>query len=212
MGLKGDSMRKAGAFILIFLMGLPVMLSAQEDSGDPEVEPDWGDYSADLYVRGDQTFTISLGVAFPTVFLNNGSVINHNFSPPVGGTGSLFFSHFLDSTFFVGAELGVIFLPTPTKNTVFIIPLGAKIGAQFIVWRFEFPISLTLGMAWQKYLNSGYYGLYTKVGGSAFYKAFPQWSFGLTLNWSWFPQWTADPAQNIDGNFIELTLSARYHF
>ncbi|MCL2764911.1 MAG: hypothetical protein FWD40_06485 [Treponema sp.] len=205
-------MHKAAAcLILILLLGMPVLLVAQ-DSNEPEIDIDWDIYTADLYVRGDQTFIISLGVVFPTIFINNGSKIAHQITPPVGGIGLLNYNYYLNSRFYIGAELGGFFLPTLAKNTVFIIPLGASAGTQFLAGRFEFPLFLTVGMAWQNYLNLGYYGLYAKAGGSAYFRATSEWSFGLTTFWSWFPQWTDDPAKNVHGNFLGLTLSARYHF
>jgi len=203
-------MQRATACFIILFLGLSVFLYAQDDS--PSVEIDWDDYASDLYVRGDQVFIISLGTVFPTIFINNGKLLDHNFSPPVGGAGSLAYSYFLNSMFFIGGELGGMFLPTLGANTVFIIPLGFTGGMQFIVQRFEFPISFAIGMNWHTYLDKGYYGLYAKLGGAAYFRATTEWSFGLSSYWGWFPQWTNEPSKNVDGNFIFLTLSARYHF
>jgi hypothetical protein len=85
-------------------------------------------------------------------------------------------------------------------------------GTQMIYGRFEFPMSLTIGMTWHTYLDFGYYGLYMKADASAFYRAFPQWSFGLTTSLGWFPQWTDDKSRNVDGSFVNLLISARHHF
>jgi len=204
-------MHRAGAIILLLLMGLSPLF-AQEGSDDPSIEIDWDDYTSDLYARGDQTITISIGTVFPTVFLNNGNVIDHNFTPPVGGTGSITYCYFLNSNFFIGAEFGGLFLFTKAENAYFNPQLGAKAGYQFNIWKLEFPISVTLGMAWHKYLDYGYYGLYMKGGAAAFFRAIPEWSFGLSVDWGWLPQWTSDPAKNTDGNIIDLMISARYHF
>jgi len=203
-------MRKAGAFILLLLVGLSPLF-AQESDDDPSVD-DWGDYTSDLYAPGDQTITISLGTVFPTVFLNNGNPINHNFEPPVGGTGSISYSYFLTSHFFVGGEIGGLFLFTLGGNTFFSPQIGAKAGYQFNVWKLEFPIAAGVGMTWHNYLNNSYYGLYLKGGAAAFFRATSDWSFGLTVNWSWLPEWTNDPSRNVDGNILETVLSARYHF
>jgi hypothetical protein len=210
--MRNTGVMKAAAFLLILFLGLPGLIAAQEDGNDPDYETDWDDYSTDLYSEGDQTLTISLGVMFPVVFISNGEVIENKFSPPVGGTGSLAFSYFLSPLFFIGGEVGGAFIPTLAQNTVFFIMLGARAGVQFNVWRFEFPIAFTVGMSWQTYLNQGYYGLYLKGGGGAYFRATRDWSFGLLSNWHWFPQRTEKSSQNVDGNFIDLTLSARYRF
>jgi hypothetical protein len=209
-------MQKAGAFFLSLLLILPALLYAQEDDEinewDPEVESDWDIYAPDIYTSGDQTFVISLGTVFPAVFLNNGKVIDHKFEPPVGGTGSLSYNYFFNSNIFVGGEIGGMFIPTLGKNTAFIIPLGVRTGYQFIVWKLEFPLAITLGMTWHRYLDLGYYGFYMKGGGGAYFRYNAEWSFGLSANWCWFPEWTNDRSKNVDGNIVDLMLSVRYHF
>ena len=204
-------MRKAGAIILLLLIGLS-LLSAQEEGDDPSVEIDWGDYTSDLYAPGDQIITISLGTVFPVVFLNNGKEINHNFTPPVGGIGSIAFSYFLSSHIFVGGEVAGLFIFTLGGNTLFSPSIGARAGYQFNFWKLEFPIAASIGMTWHNYLNHSYYGLYIKGGAGAFFRAVSDWSFGLNTNWSWLPEWTSDKAKNVDGNMLDIMIAARYHF
>jgi len=204
-------MYKAAGIFFILLAGFSVLLFAQDDS-DPSVEADWDFYESELYVRGDQVFIITLGTIFPMMFVNNGSIIDNKIDPPLGGTGYLSYNYYQNSNIFTGGELGVIFLPTLGGNTVFIIPLGLNFGTHFIKGRFEFPIHFTLGMSWHNYLNLGYYGLYAKAGGSAYFRVNNDWSFGLTANWGWYPQWTNDKSKNVDGHFLSTMLCARYHF
>jgi len=213
-------MRKAGALIFLLLVG-PFLLMAQEDDGDnPDVEPDWDIYTTDMYARGDQTFVISLGMPFPTVFVfydtGEPQVRNHQISPPLGGAGLLSYNYFLNSNVYVGAEIGGMFFPTLGGNVLYIIPLGARAGYQFYWWKLEFPVNLTVGMRWDRYLDKGYYGFFLKGGGAAYYRFSSEWSFGITGNWCWFPQWVKrdenNVNRNVDGNFFEFTLSARYHF
>lgn len=204
-------MQKANAFFLILLLGLTFFLHAQDDN-DPSIETDWDDYSTDLYTRGDQTFTISLGVGFPTFFVRDGEIIENKIDPPVGGTGALNYNYYFGSRFFTGGDLSLLFLPTIANNTVFITSLGLKTGTQFIIGRFEFPLSMTLGMTIQTYLDLGYFGMYMKAGAAALFRVSHEWSFGLTSNWCWFPQWTGDKATSVDGHFVDLVISARYHF
>ena len=205
-------MRKAGAFLLLLLIGFTVLLYAQEDDGDDPLEPDWDVYDMDYYTSGDQTFIMSAGTVFPAVFLNNGQVIEHNFSPPVGGTGYLSYNYYINSNVFLGGEFGGIFMPTLGRNTAYIIPLGFRAGYQFNVLRFELPVYATLGITWHRYLNLGYFGLFMKGGGSVYYRFNADWSFGVNVNWGWYPEWTSDRNKNIDGNIVDLTLGARYHF
>jgi hypothetical protein len=204
-------MQRASALFLILFFGLSAMLFAQDDN-EPEVEPDWDDFKYELYSKGDQTFSISFGVGFPIAFLNNGEKIDLHLTPPIGGTGALTYIYYLNSRLFTGGELSLLFLPTVAENTVFITSLGARVGTQFILGRFEFPISLALGMTLQTYLDKGYFGYYMKAGANALFRATHEWSFGIGSNFCWYPQWTNEPAKNVDGFFVDLSLVARYHF
>ncbi|MCL2809985.1 MAG: hypothetical protein FWD24_08010 [Treponema sp.] len=201
-------MRKAWIIILIVLLtGIPVLLSAQVNN--PETETDWDDYHYELYSPGDQSFIISLGVVFPIAFLGKGGDIS-KIDPPIGGTGSLNLNYYITSSVFIGAEIAGMFLPVINGETLFIIPLGIKFGTQFILDRFEFPISGAIGVSWRNFQDEGYFGLYMKAGGSVFFRTTTYWAFGLSSNLYWFPEFRAD--NNIHGLFLDLTLGARYHF
>jgi hypothetical protein len=207
-------MRKARAFLLVLLLVLGkggAALYAQENE-DPPIESEWEIYAPEFYSRGDQTFVISLGLIFPTLFINQGTVIDHNFSPPVGGTASFSYNHFLNSHVSLGAEIGGMFNYTIGQNTVFIIPIGLRLGYQFVYRRFEFPFTLTAGIAPQRYLDMGYFGPFVKAGGAVYYRFNPDWSFGVNANWNLFPQWTEDSQNDVYGNIVDVTISARYHF
>jgi len=202
-------MRKAGAFILILLFFISALLTAQED---PSFEVDWDDFSYDIFARGDQTFLINLGMVFPVLFIRDGSNNTEGWRT-VGGTGSLIFNYYLSPRLFVGAEAAIMFVSSIGGSTVFMVPVGARIGTQFIVGRFEFPIAATVGVAWQNFLGHGHFGLNFKASGTALFRATNQWAFGLTTSWYFMPQWIRGAShQNVLGNFLDLTLTARYHF
>jgi hypothetical protein len=220
------------AFAVLQLLGLclffghGVFLYAQEedweddpgyDEGIP-FESDWEDYRPDLYTRGDQTFTISAGVFFPPVFFDyEGKRIDHPNFTPVGGTGFLAYTYFLGPYFFLGGEAGVKISSTLAANMIYIGDIGVRTGFQFVLRRFEFPLTLVVGVAPQRYLNLGYAGLFVKGGVSVYYRFNPDWSFGVNSDWTWYPQWPKEdgipaPTRNVDANMIGVTLSARYHF
>jgi hypothetical protein len=204
---------------ILLLFGLVLPLFAQEedpeeDPGSPPIESDWEIYAPEAYSRGDKTFNISLGLIIPTVFGGEGidtSIPDNTGFVKLGGTGSLAFNYFLSSHLFLGGELGGMFAPTRGKNMFFIVPFGVRVGWQFVVSRFEFPITLMIGASPTKYLEQGYFGLIIKPGASVFYRFNPDWSFGVNANWWLVPQWPKG-GKNVLGNFVEVTLSARYHF
>jgi hypothetical protein len=226
----GTSSGRKKAAILLALLGIywfaghnAVFLQAQEQDDDDDydegipMETDWDGYFPDLYSKGDQTFTMTAGTIFPMVFFNNGDVIKHNFSPPVGGAGSLSYTYFFGPHFFLGGHVGVKFNYTLGKNTVFIIPIGLHTGWQFVFRRFEFPVMIGVGFAPQHYRLKDYAGFFMKGGVSAFYRFSPDWSFGINTDWNWYPQRPMKdgklyPPENVDANILGLTVSARYHF
>jgi len=228
-------MQKVRIFLLLmglcWFSGQGMFLYAQEEEVEtteteededypdeaPSLETDWDGYMTELYSNGDQTFTISLGVIFPTVFHDNTGIITHNFFP-VGGAGTLAYTRFLGAHFFLGVELGVNFNYTVGQNTIFIIPIGVRTGWQFLLHRFEFPVSLAVGIAPTRYLNLSYSpGMYVRLGASGFFRFSPEWSFGLNTDWNWYPQWPRKegkrvPEHDVYANIIAVTLAARYHF
>jgi hypothetical protein len=204
-------MQKAAAFFLLLLICLPILLAAQEEN--PPNNPDWDYYYDDAYSMGDQTFIISLGTVFPTFFFDsNGTTIDHKFTPPVGGAGSLAYNYYLTTKFFAGIEVEGMFFSTLGSNMLFTIPVSIRGGYQFNFLRFEFPVNVGFGMVWHRYLNQTYFGIFAKAGGGAFFRATTNWSFGIVSNWYWFPQWTKNKSESIYGNIISATLAARYHF
>ncbi|MDR2102239.1 MAG: hypothetical protein LBP43_06680 [Treponema sp.] len=188
----------------------PLTAQEEEEPGEIPIDSDWSDFMPALYARGDQTFTISLGPIIPTILRGKSGLIENNLK--LGGTGSLAYNYFLTPALFTGAELGIMFSSTLGKNHLYIIPFGFKIGYQWVVKRFEFPLTLMVGGAPQRYQNYGYFGLIIKPGASVFFRYNSDWSFGLNTAWWWVPEWTGESGKDVFGNFIDVTLAARYHF
>ncbi|MDR3302867.1 MAG: hypothetical protein LBS86_00460 [Treponema sp.] len=207
-------MRKAFAFVALCVLVASAVMAQEDDDEEPigeaPIESDWSFLQA-AYAHGDQTFTISAGVLFPTLFTGKSGVLTNNVH--LGGTGSLAYAYFLTPHWYLGAELGFMFASTLAEKFLYIIPFGLRVGFQFVLGRFEFPIGIMVGGAPQKYLNEKeFFGFIAKGSASVFFRITPNWSFGLNGVWWWVPEWTPQPAKNAYGNFLELTLSARYHF
>ena len=203
------SQRACSLFFMIILLLWGQNLFAQEETPpEDESDPAWNEAITSPYDFGDRTFVISLGVLFPTFF--GGAVENNQHGLGLGGTGSLAFNYFLSSNVFIGAELAGSFSGTRGGNMLYIVPFGVRAGYQFVLNRFEFPVSLMVGGAAQSYIGQGFFGPILKPSASAFWRFNPDWSFGLNGAWWFIPQWPRN-GHNVYGNFIELTLSARFH-
>jgi hypothetical protein len=204
------TMLRTWSFVVMLIVVLVLPLRAQENENPaPPLESEWEDYAPNLYSRGDKTFIITLGVIIPTVF--TGAVEDNDHGVKVGGTGFLAYNYFLGSNVHIGGEVGGMFAGTKGKNMLFIVPFGLRFGYQFVVRRFEFPLTFMIGAAAQKYLGKDYLGLFLKPGAAVYWRFNPDWSFGLNTNWWIVPQRPKN-GEDSTGHFLEVTLSARYHF
>ena len=205
-----SSRKTLSFFLMLFFFFSGPDLFAQEDDGEglPDIGTEWIDIVSEPYARGDTNFVITLGVLFPVIF---SGTENNNHGMSLGGTGSLAFNYFLTSNFFIGGELAGMFGSSRRGNMLYMVPFGARAGYQFYLGRFEFPVSLFIGAASQSYIEKNYFGIMLKPGASVFWRFNPDWSFGLNGNWWFIPQWPKN-GYDVYGNFLELTLSARYNF
>lgn len=186
-------------------------LSAQSSEGGSAIRSEWEEYSPSLYNRGDQTFSITLGTINPLFYIRgDGEKIDNKSN--LGGAGSLSYNYFFTPHFALGGEFGGMFSGTVGGNMLYIMPFGLRATYQFIKGAFEFPLSIMAGGATQSYLSTNYFGLIVKPGAGAYWRASPDWSFGLNTIWWWVPEWTGKKETTVYGNFLELTLTARYHF
>ena len=204
-------MSRKWLFIIIFIMVFsPVFSQTAPESPDdrpisPPIDNEWYDYDMERYSQGDMIFTITLGVLFPVLFSGTGDM-----GLSLGGTGILSYDIFLTPNIFIGAELGGQFSFSRLGNPFYMIPFGARIGYNIAFSRIEIPITLMLGFAPQLFLSTNYFGPIVKPGVSFFWRFNSDWLFGLNTAWWLVPQWSNE--RDVYGNFLELTLSARYHF
>ena len=123
-------------------------LPAQDKGGKLPIESDWAGASPTLYNKGDQTFSISLGVIQPLFYMKaDGNTVD--MKSYLGGAGSLSYSYFFTPHFAIGGEFGGMFSSTLGGNMLFMMPFGVKATYQFVLSPFEFPITLMVGGASQ---------------------------------------------------------------
>jgi len=206
---------------LIILAGTSLIHAQEEDDDEDDkdiyIETDWSSANVSRYSRGDQIFSIGLGIVKPLFYVDkqNGYLST---KMNLGGMGSLMYTYFLDSNFFLGGELSGMFASTVGENMYFIVPIGFFGGYQFVVKRFEFPLSMMMGIAPQTHQDRSYFGFFSKINASAYFRFNTDWSFGLSTGFWWVPEWTSKTRDGYNGNvnihgfFWELKLGARYHF
>lgn len=180
--------------------------STQDEDDDYTGEEDFYEEEEERLTpngAGDQFISIALMPTFPVGF---GEQLY------VGGSLSVGYHRFLTEHIAVGADVMFGYHPTIGSNIFTYIPLTIGITYQPYVWRFEFPISLNVGMAIENYLQYNYFpGLVVKGQAGCYYRMNENWSFGAECQALWLPQWTKSyDAEHLFA--LSATIGARYHF
>lgn len=153
---------------------------------------------------GDQYLLIGL---MPFIPLNFGDKVF------TGGAAELGYYRFLSKNFAVGGELNATFNMTLGGNSLTTVPITFGCIFQPVIGRFEIPLSLSAGIAYETAQNSSYFpGLAVKGGVSCFYRVTEMWSFGVDCKALWLPQWFSKKEYNDNAFFLAPAVCARYHF
>jgi hypothetical protein len=187
------------------------------EKGPSRISTQWQVVNNLDYRPGDQNFTISIGLMIPLAIMYKGDNILEK-KITLGGAGSFQYDYFFNRWFFAGGILGGAFSDTISKNFLFQIIWGAQAGTIIPLWRFEFPITLSLGGITESYLDSNCVSFFMRPSAGISFRATESWSFGASCNYYWIPQrGTKRPGfQNgefdTDAHFIEVSATASYHF
>ena len=169
------------------------------------------------YGQGSQTFSINLGLLVPLF------IIFPNQSNPyfpfcdqlsLGGTGSLEWAAFLNSRWSLGVGLAGTFASTPEENTFSFIPITANLTYNFLFSSFEIPIIFGAGVSVNQVDEQVYFGSVAKIGTGFFWNMNAEWSFGLRTQYWIVPEiYFGDLSDKTAfGNFLDINLSAKFHF
>jgi hypothetical protein len=209
--------RLLAAIVAISLAGAAVPLLADDAPAPPPSETPANPPSnapelpPSQYTLGDQTLMITAGVFLPLFLLPTGTALLAGSTPQltVGGEAFLTWAAYVAPQIRLGAELGGAFSFDPNGNLLLMLPLIVKASYVFTFYPFELPVSLGVGMNILKYTDQYYVDLLLKPGASLFWIFNSSWAFGLNLNW-WFDMQMSSNSRI--GNFLEISLSAIYHY
>ena len=203
------------AFLALFVFSANFFSQESEDAAqnqtneDNEDAPDIYDEDADyVYLQnapGDQYINIRVMPGFP---LNFGDKMK------IGGEINVSYNRFLTSWLAVGAELAFGYNPTIGSNIFTYIPLSVGVTFLPAIKKFEFPITLNVGMAVENYLSNTYFpGLVLRAGAGAYYRINESWSAGLEGVFAYMPQWYfKNPEKNDYLNIAYVSAGVKYHF
>lgn len=155
---------------------------------------------------GDQYIKIGVMPNFP---LNFGKQLY------VGGAAYLGYYRYINSWLALGGELMAGYNPTLGSNILTFVPI--TFGASFLpsVWKFEFPITLSTGFAFETCSNKKYFpGFVLKAEAGVFYRISEGWSVGVGADFLTLPQVATYKGKKTTDNGLFLTAfaTARYHF
>ena len=210
-------MKRFLPFICILALAVSPVLAQTEDSPEDDYEEETG-YVFTLNQSGDQNIRISLAVVLPLNFsdsfwdlFKSGA---HQMS--IGGTGTLGYHYFITSRLSVGADVGFGSAVTIGSNIFNYVPVVATVTYQPCIGKFEIPLTLGVGFAWETYANKNYFpGLVVKPEAGLHYRLTPSWSLGGDLSYVFMPQFMSlyqEGAENFLGQFLNISLVARYYF
>ena len=200
------------AIISAVMLCAAAVLTAQE-SGD--LDPGRSDFRA--YDLGDQQFSIRLGAFRPLFFTGSGDGLQDT-NLRWGGNGALRWNTYLNSWFSTGVELAGSMVSNVNNEQLYqfnVTSASTFYPLQLDSW--FFPLSLDAGIHFMRFQDAFYFGPVAKPGIGAFYATDGGWSFGLwSLYWI-VPEIYTDnsvpgSADTRVGNFLELSLTALYHF
>lgn len=168
-----------------------------------------GDEYDDGYVyetngAGDQFIKINLGVLFP---------LNFQGQLTTGGKVELGYYRFLNGWLAVGGEFNASYNISIGEKIFVMLPFLGGVVFQPTIDKFEFPVILNVGLGYETFGNIDYFpSMIFKVSGGAYYRINEICSAGINLDYMLVPQFFDDSSKNFAGNFLGLTIGARYHF
>lgn len=204
---------------LVCLMGGLLILSSSifaqnqaiDDQGTDDIDVPVQEYEYDQNGKGDQFIKIGIMPNFPLNFKMDG-----NDQLYIGGAVQLGYYRFLNSWFAAGGELMAGYNLSRGSNILTFVPITGGVMFQPTIWKFEFPINLSLGIAFSTCQNKKRFpDPVFKAEAGAFFRIAESWSFGLSGQFLVLPNWWYDQGTVADpftGLFTQATISARYHF
>lgn len=195
---KGRNMKRFISILMIICLCTAAIFA--DETGD---EYDDG-YIYEQNGAGDQFLEIDLFANFPLSFKNQ---------LYIGAGASVSYYRFLTGNIAVGGDLLIGYNMTIGEKPLISVPITIGLLYQPYVGKFEFPMSLGIGIATTTCQTMTYFPSFSaKANAGVFYRFAESWSIGLNASAYWIPQWFTDSTKNYNGLFATAGLGARYHF
>lgn len=189
----------------------------EEPSEDGETATEPASAPLILHQQGDTSFAINAGLVVPLFNLDmDANIQDPNISP--GPYGSLQWAMYMNRSFKAGFEIGGFMGFSPNGNSMVMVPLTAMATYEWNFYPFTIPVHLGIGANIVRYKEFFNLDFLVKPGTGVYWNMENQWAFGLNLFYLWdiqraeFEESSSQPDPSRFGNFMEISLSALYHF
>lgn len=208
-------------FILLVLVNIHSIFGQEKDPDIPIATP-LPKPQINQRTLGDQFFAITAGVYIPlfTVLINDwpdsdykaGSYPTNLYA---GGSGFLTYGVYVSPNWKLGLQFGGSFAQDINDNFAYTIPIAIKGIYEFHpTGRISIPVFLGTGIAMSSWKDDNFLVDWILRPGAGFYFDWSyEWSFGIDFTYWFIPQLGIenDNEKSI-GNFMDITLTAEYHF
>ncbi|OJF77012.1 MAG: hypothetical protein BKP49_03910 [Treponema sp. CETP13] len=202
-------MKRISLFLCTFFLICTSLFAAEannsetttQDNPEEKIE---SDYVYQMNQAGDQFIQLGINVNIP--YAPSLDYLN------VGGSGLLNYERYLTDSFSVGGTVAFGYDTTVGENVLYFVPIMGNVSYLFSVNKFEIPVTLNIGGAFENYIDRIYFGLAVEPEVGFYYRYSSDWSFGGHAGVFILPQWYSDSSDNYTGIIPNLGLSVRYHF
>ncbi len=221
MVMKSQSLLSKSLLLTITLFILHTGKSSSQEMPSPD-EPPLPQMAINHRSLGDQTFAITAGIYIPlfTILLNDWDAVGYKAGAypthlNAGGAGALTYSVYLSSHWKIGFQIGGSFSQDINSNFVYTIPLTFKGSYEFHPWsRVTIPVFMSTGISLTSWKDDNFLVDWIITTGFGVYFDWSyEWSFGMDFRYIFIPQLGLENANERGiGNFMDITLTAEYHF
>lgn len=186
---------------LLLVLSAP-LLPAQDDTGE----------ALAIYSLGQVSMSLNAGMFIP-LFIQSFSGDYAKSNLRLGAVGSLQLGVHLDNHWLLGTEVAGMYVKDIRDNPLLMLPITLKGSYFFHIFPFEIPVYLGAGINLMKLADQRQIDFILKPGFSSYWKYSSAWAFGMNfVYWLDFQSWKEDPDKARMGNFLEISLSAKYNF
>ena len=206
------------SIIAIFLLISTFVCFGQAGNGNGEAEKEKQAPPPPTYILGNQNLIISLGPFIPLFFTNfaDGSIEAANLY--VGVKLGLQWQSYLTNELSIGIEVNGSLSLSPNFNILWLLPLGIKGTYTIHAFPLEIPLSLTMGICLESYLESTRTDFFAKPEVAVYWKFDPAWAVGINISYWLIPQAATKEQEDVNsgqsflGNFLEVSAGFSFHF